>query len=86
MRPFVILLIFIGVIMITSGYVKQKAEEKPPLIEYRYIPRNFIDEQESTINLKNFYSTMFDDESVWDTYPFNTKTGASFSETRVQRY
>jgi hypothetical protein len=85
MRPFIVLLLFIGAVMLVAGYVRQEAAKAPPRIEYRYIPRNFYDEQLSTQNLKNFYSVMFNDRSAWDTYPFNSQTGTTFANLDVNR-
>lgn len=40
-----------------------------PKIEYRYIPRNFYEEQVTENNLKNTYSDMFNKADTWAKYP-----------------
>ena len=40
-----------------------------PKIEYRYIPRNFYEEQITENNLKSLYSDMFNKSDTWSKYP-----------------
>ena len=45
MRSLAILLLFVGIIAITIGYTKNTNTCPPPRVEYRYVPRKYIDEQ-----------------------------------------
>ena len=69
MKSLSILTLFIGIILIISGYFKKIYTCPPTKIEYRYIPRNFYEEQNSEVNLKGLYSDIFDKSSIWTKYP-----------------
>lgn len=45
MRSLAVLLLFMGIVAITIGYTKSTATCPPPRIEYRYVPRKYMDEQ-----------------------------------------
>ena len=53
MRSLSLLFLIIGIIFITIGYNEKVSKCPLPKIEYRYIPRNFYEEQNSQVNLKN---------------------------------
>ena len=75
MKSFILIFFIIGVIMIVTGYNEHYKNCPEPIIEYRYIPRSFYDEQVSDVNLKNLYSDMFNKSSTWSKYPVgNTDT------------
>ena len=78
MKSIILLMFIVGLVSITIGYVQNYRNCPPPQIEYRYIPRNFYEEQVSTQNLKNFYSDMFNAPSVWDMYPLKINTAQNF--------
>tara|TARA_Y100000991_G_C21951411_1_gene339975 strand:- start:140 stop:412 length:273 start_codon:yes stop_codon:yes gene_type:complete len=69
MKSLSILLLIIGLLLIISGYYKKIYKCPPTKIEYRYIPRNFYEEQNSETNLKSVYRDMFDNSSIWSKYP-----------------
>ena len=71
MKSIAILLLIIGIVMIVIGYLKDKDNCDVPKIEYRYIPRNFGDEQNSTSNLKDLYADMFNNADVKTKYPLS---------------
>jgi len=71
MKSIIIMLLCIGVVMVVTGYNKSFHKDKPPKIEYRYVPRTFFEEQTAPTNLKQSFSSMFNDESIWKQYPFN---------------
>ena len=75
MKSLVLIIFIIGIVFITVGYMENYNKCPPPRIEYRYIPRSFYEEQVSSINLKNFYSDIFNEPSTWSTYPFNDSVG-----------
>jgi len=51
--------------MVVLGYTNEYRKCPNPIIEYRFIPRSFYDEQLSTPNLMKEFSSMFEDENVW---------------------
>jgi hypothetical protein len=51
------------------GYMENYKKCPLPKIEYRYIPRNFYEEQVSQPNLKNVYSDLFNKPDTWARYP-----------------
>ena len=63
MQSLSLLVLIIGIVCVTVGYmdnkVKQtKTEQK---IEYRFVPRSIYDEQIKPANLSDTFSTMFSD-------------------------
>lgn len=69
MQSLSLLILVIGIIFIVVGYNERISKCPLPQIEYRYIPRNFYEEQNAQVNLKNLYSNMFDKSSTWSKYP-----------------
>ena len=65
MKSIVLLLLLFGIIMIVMGYYREYSKCPNPIIEYRFIPRTFYDEQLSTPNLIKEFSSIFEDENVW---------------------
>lgn len=65
MKSIVLLLCQLGIIMIVIGYYREYSKCPNPIIEYRFIPRTFYDEQLSTPNLMKQFSSMFEDETVF---------------------
>ena len=51
-----------GVIMIVTGYNEHYKNCPEPIIEYRYIPRSFYDEQVSNVNLNNWLNRQ---DNIW---------------------
>ena len=75
MKSIILILFIIGIIFITIGYTQNYSQCPAPKIEYRYVPRSFFEEQITSINLKKYYSDVFNQPSTWATYPFNDKIG-----------
>ena len=65
MRSIVILLLLLGVIMIAVGYVKTNQECPPPVVEFRYVPKTFEQEQDLPVPLLSIYGKMFNNASPW---------------------
>lgn len=65
MKSIVLLLLQLGIIMIVMGYYREYSKCPNPIIEYRFIPRTFYDEQLSTPNLMKHFSSMFEDENIF---------------------
>lgn len=71
MKSLSVLFLIFGLIMVISGYYKNKQMCPPTKIEYRYIPRNFYEEQNSENNLSEAFSDMFNKSDVWTKYPLS---------------
>jgi len=71
MKSIAILLLIFGLLCLVMGYYEIKQNCPTRKIEYRYIPRQFYEEQLSENNLKNLYSDMFDKASTWQKYPLS---------------
>lgn len=57
-------LLYIGILFIAIGYVNQ-IKKTIPVIEYRYIPRTFEEEQENPIKVGKEFNSMFEEPDVW---------------------
>jgi len=67
MRSFIVFFIIVGIFLIVHGIYDQKlkAIEKNKRIEYRFIPRTYLEEQLSEGNVSDKMKTMFGKESPW---------------------
>lgn len=70
-------LLFAGIILISIGYIKEQNRQKPPRVEFRYVPRTFKEEQATKTPLLSIFGQMFSDRGPWqknhtfvDTYPW----------------
>lgn len=59
MNIILLLLILIGTILIVIGYVKTNKHCPPQKVEYRYVPRTFVEEQESPVPVTDIFAKMF---------------------------
>ena len=76
MKSLILILLVVGLILITTGYTRNHKNCPPTKIEYRYIPRNFYEEQVTETKLTNTYSDMFNKADTWSRYPVgNVDTG-----------
>jgi hypothetical protein len=62
-----LLIIFLGILFIAVEVVRVQSGliEKPPKIEYRYIPRTFEEEQLEPVYVSEIFETMFSQPSPW---------------------
>ena len=67
MNSFIIVLFIVGLILITVGYVKENSSCPPPLVQFRYIPKTFNEEQSVHQPLISVYGNMFRNASPWET-------------------
>jgi hypothetical protein len=65
MKSFVFLLLFIGVILVVSGYIKSDQQCPPSTVEYRYVPQTFEQEQDLDKPVLSIFGKMFKDNSAW---------------------
>ena len=74
MRSIVLFFTFIGVILITIGYVKTNMKCPPPLVKFKYIPKTFSEEQSNPLPVTNFFGKMFVTDSPWVSTRLNYNT------------
>lgn len=67
MKPVVVFLFVVGVFFIMHGIYEQKIKdiEKNKRIEYRFVPRTYLEEQMTDANVYGKMSNMFTKESPW---------------------
>lgn len=71
MKSLILILFIVGLILVVVGYTENYKKCDIPKVEYRFIPRNFYEEQVTEHNLKNMYSDMFNKSDTWQTYANN---------------
>tara|TARA_Y100000385_G_C13104576_1_gene646721 strand:+ start:1256 stop:1552 length:297 start_codon:yes stop_codon:yes gene_type:complete len=69
MKSIILILLITGFLLMMKGYTESYKQCPLPKIEYRYIPRNFYEEQITENNLKSLYSDMFNKSDTWSKYP-----------------
>jgi hypothetical protein len=60
-----IILIIIFFIVIEITKINTKKQCPLPVIEYRYVPRTFKDEQEEPVSIEDIFGVMFSKPSPW---------------------
>ena len=67
MRSIIIILAIIGVVMVAIGFVQNNQQCPPPVIQYRYIPKTFTEEQQVQTPLLAMSSVynMFEKDDPW---------------------
>lgn len=65
MKTIIVILTFLGTLSIAIGYVNQIKKCPPPLVEYRYIPRTFEQDQDNPVKVSELYNTMFTQPTPW---------------------
>lgn len=60
-----ILILFIGILFLSIGWIKSEQFCPAPIIEYRYIPRTFKEEQNNPVKVSELFDNMFTNESTW---------------------
>ncbi len=61
----ILLILFIGILFTSIGWIKSEQSCPAPIIEYRYIPRTFQEEQENPTKVTEIFGKMFDNHSPW---------------------
>jgi hypothetical protein len=59
----IIFILFLIVIELTRLNTRKKCPQ--PIIEYRYVPRSFKDEQEQPVSIEDIFGIMFSKPSPW---------------------
>ena len=65
MKSLVIILLLVSVIFIAIGYIKSNQKCPPPIVEFRYIPKTFKEEQSTAVPILSLYGSMFKNPSPW---------------------
>lgn len=65
MKFLLLTLLFLGFMFIVVGYIKSKQQCPPAKIEYRYIPRTFVEEQENPTPVSEIFAKMFFEPTPW---------------------
>ena len=65
MKSIILLFLIVGIIFISVGYVRDNIKCPPPVVEYRYIPKTFNEQQNEQVPVSSIFGTMFTDASPW---------------------
>ena len=65
MKFLLITLLFLGFMFIVVGYIQAKQQCPPAKIEYRYVPRTFVEEQEDPTPVTEIFAKMFFEPTPW---------------------
>jgi len=65
MRAIVILFLLVGICLVVIGYVQSNQECPPPVVEFKYLPRSFEDDQILPRPLMSIFGQMFDGDDAW---------------------
>jgi hypothetical protein len=60
-----LIILFIGIMLITINIVKNNKPVEKKVIEYRYIPRTFEEENAEPVYVSDIFKTMFSQQSPW---------------------
>lgn len=68
MKSIILLLFVIGVMMVTIGYHRHllATAETRTIVEYRYVPRSFYEEQLEPTDIHETFYDMFNKATVFD--------------------
>ena len=72
MKSFILFLFLTGILTIIVSYMRKMKTKVKTKIKYRYIPRNYINDQFNPPKLEKVYDDMFENRTPWMTYPLNS--------------
>ena len=55
MQSYLLILLIVAVVFMVIGYINQIKTCPPPVVEYRYIPRTFKEEQENPAKISEIF-------------------------------
>jgi hypothetical protein len=61
----ILLLLFIGLLFVSIGWIKSNQSCPAPIVEYRYVPRTFKEEQENPTKVSEIFEDMFNQDTPW---------------------
>ncbi len=85
MKSIALLLLFIGLMFLVIGYMNQVTEVKKPIVEYRYIPRTFKEEQNEPPILTDLYRNMFDGQQPY-MYGLGTEPVPKIDKSKIYNF
>lgn len=59
MKITLFILLFIGAILIVVGFIRSQRQCPPTQIEYRFVPRTFVEEQQDPAPVTDIFASMF---------------------------
>ncbi len=65
MKSLVFLFLLVGFVLVVIGFVKTNQDCPPPIVQFRYIPKTFNQEQSVQQPISSIFGTMFDNVSPW---------------------
>lgn len=65
MKSIIFLLLIFGIIFVSVGYYKSNQQCPPPIVQFRYVPQTFEQEQLSQEPILSSFNSMFEDNSAW---------------------
>ena len=65
MKSIIMILLMSGIIFVAIGYIKTNQECPPPIVQFRYIPKTFNEEQTVQKPITAVFGSMFNDASPW---------------------
>jgi len=65
MRAIVILFLLIGICLVVVGYVQSNQSCPPPVVEFKYLPRSFEDDQILQRPVMSIFGQMFEGDDAW---------------------
>jgi len=65
MNLILVTLMFIAIILVVVGFIKASAYCPPRKIEYRYVPRTFIEDQQEPVPITDIFAQMFYSSTPW---------------------
>lgn len=67
MLTFAVLLLFVGMFIVTHGVFEERLRnmQQQTRVEYRFIPRTYLEEQHSGSDLTGMFKNMFEGSTPW---------------------
>lgn len=65
MNVLLLTLLFIALVLIVLGYIKATYHCPPRKVEYRYVPRSFIEDQKEPVPVTDIFAKMFYESQPW---------------------
>jgi len=58
-------LLLMGMIFIVVGFIRSQRHCPPAKVEYRFVPRTFIEDQENPVPVTDIFAKMFFESTPW---------------------
>jgi hypothetical protein len=65
MRILLFVLLFLGLALIFIGFIRANRHCPPLKIQYRWVPRSFVEEQQSPVPVTDIFASMFYDSTAF---------------------